>query len=184
MDNINGKIHFLGDDPRKKLTFEEYYSDYYPRVYRYILKRIQNPEQAEDMAMEVFAKCFDKFGEFDDTRASFGTWVYTITKNKLKNYYRDKKTFENIDDCTECISGFEDEIIAAEYVKEVRDHLADALESLNDVQRKVVILKYFKEKSAPEIAEIMGMSAVNVRVTLSRGIARMKEYFTKNGIEL
>ena len=163
-------------------TFEEYYKEYYPKIFGFIFQRITNREKAEDLTMDVFARCYEKFDEFDESKASFKTWIYVAANNRLKNYYRDRKQFDNIDDCLEFTSGFEDEIIAAEYIKNLRDAMADALLSLNDIQRKVVILKYFQEKSAPEIARITGMTAVNVRVTLSRAIAKLKSFFEENNI--
>ncbi len=163
-------------------SFEEYYKEYYPKVYGSILQRITNRETAEDLTMDVFVKCYEKFDEFDESKATFGTWVYVILKNRLKNYYRDRKQFDDIDECTEYVSGFEDEIIAAEYIKNLRDTLADALGTLNEIQRKVVILKYFKGESAPEIAQKTGLTAVNVRVILSRAIAKLKTYFEENNI--
>lgn len=177
-------MFLLGADSgmKNRETFESYYQEYYSTVLKYIFKRINNFEQAEDLAMDVFAKCYDKFDEFDETKASFGTWLYVIVNNKLKNYYRDKKQFDEIDERMESISGFEDEIISAEYIKDMRNALADALETLNETQRRIVILKYFREKNASEIARIMGMTAVNVRVVLSRGISKIKEYFEKNNI--
>lgn len=162
--------------------FEEYYADYYDKVFRFILNRIRNRETAEDLTMDVFTKCYKKFDEFDESKASFNTWIFILAKCRLINYYRDRKQFEEIDECMEFVSGFEDEIIAAQYIERLRDSLADALETLNDIQRKVVILKYFQEKSSPEIARITGMTAVNVRVTLSRAIAKLKSSFEENNI--
>lgn len=163
-------------------AFAKYYQKYYPTVFKFIIKRISNREQAEDLTMDVFVTCCEKFDSFDETKASFGTWLYVIVNNKLKNFYRDRKQMDDIDECTEYVSGFEEDVIAAEYIKSIRNTLADALETLNETQRQIVILKFFKEKSAPEIARIMGMTPVNVRVNLSRGIAKLKSYFQERNI--
>lgn len=167
---------------KSRQAFERYYQKYYPLVLKRIKNKISNIEQAEDLTMDVFAKCYEKFDEFDETKASFGTWLYVIVSNKLKNYYRSKKQFDEIDERMEAVSGFEEEIISAEYIKQMRNSLANALETLNETQRKIVILKYFQEKNTAEISRITGMTEVNVRVTLSRGIAKLKEYFEKNDI--
>ncbi len=166
-----------------KQQLADYFEKHHTEVYRYILAKVRNPQLAEDMMMEVFGICCGKIDSYDPAKAQMRTWVYCIANNKLKNYYRDKKQLEDIDECTEYISGFEDEVIAAQYLQGMRNSLADALETLNEMQRKIVILKYFKDKTAPEISRIMGMSAVNVRVNLSRGIAKLKAYFKENNIE-
>lgn len=167
----------------KDILFEQNFKKYYSIVYGYILKRISDSHQAEELAMDAFETCYEKLDSYDSSRASFSTWLYTIVNNKLKNYYRDRRIYTDIDDCCETVSSFEEEILAAEYIKEMRNKLADALESLNEVQRNIVILKYFKNKNSVEISNILGITAVNVRVNLSRAIAKLKEYFIERNIE-
>ena len=75
----------------------------------------------------------------------------------------------------------EDDMLAAEEIKEMRDVLADGLLTLPEKKRQIVILKYFKNKKANEIAQIMGMTPVNVRVQLSRALEKLKQYFEARG---
>lgn len=56
--------------------------------------------------MDTFAVCFQKFDSFDPAKASFGTWLYAIANNKLKNYYRDHKIFDEIDETLSTQEGF------------------------------------------------------------------------------
>ncbi len=166
-----------------KETFEKYFNEYYSQVYKYILKRISNIADAEDLAMESFISCYKKFDEFDTNKASFATWLYVVVNNKLKNYYRDQKQTEELDSEQISFSGIEDEIIEAQYIYGMRQELAIALETLPDIQRKIIILKYFNNKSSKEIAECMGMTAGNVRVNLTRAIDKLKKYFDNKNIE-
>lgn len=166
--------------------FDEYFRKYYPIIFGTIMKQIRNREQAEDLTMNVFTKCYEKFDEFDERIATFGSWTYRMVKTEVYQYYRHRKVIGkdvDPDECTEFVMGFEDDIIAAEYIHNLRGALADALGELNETQRKIVILKYFKDKSAPEIARIMGMSAVNVRVTLSRAIAKLRSCLEEKNIK-
>lgn len=182
-DPVNKKPDGEDQLMEKDILFEQNYKKYYSIVYKYILRRISDPHQAEELTMNAFETCYEKLESYDSGKASFSTWLYTIVNNKLKNYYRDRKIYTDIDDCREMISGFEEEILAAEYIKEMRNNLADALKSLNETQRNIIILKYFKEKSSVEISNILGITAVNVRVNLSRATAKLKEYFAERNIE-
>lgn len=78
---------------------------------------------------------------------------------------------------------FSDEVIAAEYISEMRETLYEALMSLNELQRKIVIYKFFYEKNSTEISELTGVPAASVRVQLSRCLKKLKVYFNKKGIE-
>jgi RNA polymerase sigma-70 factor (ECF subfamily) len=172
---------------KEKKTFEFYYEKHYSQVYLYIYKKIQNVHDAEDLAQDSFVSAYTKFDSFDPVRATFQTWIFFIVGNKLKNYYRDRKINIDIDDPEQYLEpsedSFEDEMVEAEYLTQMRDCLADALENLNDTQRQIVILSYFKNKNSKEIASEMGMTDGNVRVQLSRAIIKMRSYFDDHNIE-
>ena len=170
-------------EPTQFDAFESYYNTYYPQVYKYICRKISDPVQAEDLAMDAFVVCLQKFDTFDPQKASFGTWLYVIVNNKLKNFYRDRKPTEELDDAIPLPHTFEDDIVAAAYLGNMRQALYLALQSLPETERKLVIYKHLKNKTADEIAEIMNMTAVNVRVRLSRALKKLKAYFDENNIE-
>ena len=75
----------------------------------------------------------------------------------------------------------EDDMTKAVLIEEYRDMLADAIATLPEKYQMIVVLKFFGEKQGEEIAKIMDMTAVNVRVTLSRALKKINEYLVKNG---
>lgn len=164
-----------------KESFELVFKKHYPSVYRYIFKRVLNVQIAEDMAMDVFVVCLENIESFDPTRASFQTWLYTIINNKLKNYYRSKKDFSELDENL-AVEDFSDFIDSASTLTYLRNHLAKALEELSEPQRKIIIYRYFKGKNSNDIALILGMTPSNVRVQLKRGIDNLKKYFIKENV--
>lgn len=169
-------------DQEKGLLFEEYYTRYYSQVYKYILKRVTNIQIAEDLTMNSFVSCWEKFENFDQQKASFQTWLYVVVNNKLKNYYRDKKELVDLED--NLVDGFDhqDELAMSMQLDFLRNHLALALNELPETQRKIVVYKYFQEKNSNEIAILLGFTPGNVRVQLKRAIDKLKEYFKRNNI--
>ena len=164
-------------------SFEKFYSDYYDKVFRYILKKTGDFHISEDLTMDTFTACYKHFENYDDKRASLGTWVYTIASNKLKNYYRDKKDFDELDDKALISNDMEDMVIEATHIENLRDILADALETLNETQQMVIVLKYFKNKKSNEISQMTGLSSANVRAIASRAVQKLKDYFDKRSID-
>ena len=124
-----------------------------------------------------------KFDAFDPQKASFGTWFYFVLNNKIKNYYRDHKNHEDIDQVIYATELFEDEVVAAVELSRIRNDLKIALDMLPNMQRRIIILKYFKNKDAAEISKITGLSHSNVRVQLMRALNKVKNYFETKGIE-
>lgn len=137
---------------------------------------------AEDLTMDVFCTVWDKFEVFDESKASFQTWLYVIVNNKLKNYYRDRKVNVELDESIAIEDNQADEIVEAIQLQDMRDQLYTALEELNETQRKIVIYKYFKDMNANEIADLLGLSAGNVRILLKRALDKIRFYFNQNNI--
>lgn len=167
----------------EQLRFEEFYETYYEKVYKYILKKTADFHLSEDLTMDVFTSCCQHFAHYDPQKASYGTWVFAAANNRLKNYYRDRKDLAELNEQSAVSGDMEDDVIRAQHVAFLRDKLADALETLSETQQAIVILRYFKNKNATEIARKLGMSPINVRVTLTRATKKLKAYFEKNNID-
>lgn len=165
-----------------ELEFETYYRKYYPQVYGYIVKKVLSEEAAEDLTMDVFYSVWDKFASFDQSKATFQTWLYVIVNNKLKNFYRDRKENVELDDSIAEEDNQVDEVVEAMQLQYLRDQLYIALEELNELQRKVVICKYFHNMNASDIAYQTGLSPGNVRIVLKRALDKVRNYFNKNNI--
>ena len=166
----------------EKIQYEEFYKTYYEKVYKYILKKTANFHLSEDLTMDVFTCCYQHFEEYNPQKASYGTWVFAVANNRLKNYYRDRKDFAELNEQLSVSDDMGETVIRAQHIMFLRDKLADALETLNETQQAIVILRYFKNKNATEIAQQFGMTPTNVRVTLKRSIKKLKEYFEINKI--
>ena len=166
-----------------KPSFEECFQAHYDKAVRFVLKRVTDWQAAEDIVMDAFVSCYEKFDSYDPERASFATWLYVVLKNKLKNYYRDNKLHEDVDDCEEAIGGFEDELLAAQALHSFRQALAQAMEVLTESQQKIVQYKFFQNKNATEIAALLGLEPGNVRVQLSRALKKLRVQFEANQME-
>lgn len=167
---------------QKEKVFEAYYVKYYPQVYGYIFKKLLNEANAEDMTMDVFYSVWDKFDTFDEEKASFQTWLFVIVNNKLKNHYRDRKEGVELDETLVSDDDPEEDVVQAIQMQYLRDHLYQAMEALNETQQKIVIYKYFKNLNGNEIADLMGLSPGNVRITLKRALEKIRVYFETNQI--
>lgn len=164
-------------------NFDAFYGEYYNQVYWYIYKKINHTEDAQDLAGDVFCACYKNFSNYDPEKSSLSTWLYVIVNNRLKNYYRDRKISVPLDEQLDekYLQTDDDYISKAILLEDYRNILADAISALPEKYQLVVILKYFGEKQSDEISKIMNMSAVNVRVTLSRALKKINEILLKNG---
>ena len=164
-------------------NFDVFYKEYYNQVYWYIYKKINHTEDSQDLAGDVFCACFKNFKNYDPEKSSITTWLYVIVNNRLKNYYRDRKISVPLDKQIDekYLQTDDDYISKAILLEDYRNMLADAISTLPEKYQLIVILKYFGEKQSEEISKIMNMSSVNVRVTLSRALKKISDYFESHG---
>lgn len=151
--------------------FDAFYRENYPKVCSWLKKKISNPDDVEDIASDAFTYFYKNLGHYDQKKSSPVTWLYVIVNSRWKNYMRDKKTNDDIEEID--LPGDSD-IEQAYYLQELRDAIADALLTLPERQRTIIILNYFQGKNSSEIAGMLGMSAANVRMDLSRALKKMR----------
>ncbi len=163
------------------MDYEHFYVTHYNEAYRYVLKHIQNVHDAEDVLSNAFLYCYDHFSEYDPTRASERTWLYLVIKSRIRNYYRDMKEAEPLELLDEQPADKRDYLSEAAELQELREELAEALNTLPEKQRTLVILRYFYDCDTKEMAERTGMSLANVRTTLSRALDSLGKIMKSNG---
>lgn len=165
----------------REREFEKIYNEYYPKILSYLRKRVANYQDAEDLAQEVMVAGYTNFDKYDPAKASVGTWIYVITGNRLKNYYRDKKTFCSLEE--EWMLEIDGENYAEQAImfEELRNLLVCAVKTLSPREQELVRARYFQRKSGQEVADELNMTPGNVRTALSRAIAKIRIYFQQNG---
>ena len=152
------------------LQREKIYRDYHGKVCAYIRSRINDMQDAEDIVANVFVKVFEKLDSFDESRALLSTWIYTITRNTLTDYYRTKKQFVELPEAQESGFSVEDEICN----EEMLGRLADALEALPERERDIVILRYYSGRTLKEISGKLGISYSHVKTLQNKALAKLK----------
>ncbi|MCQ2435403.1 MAG: sigma-70 family RNA polymerase sigma factor [Clostridia bacterium] len=152
---------------------EDIYTEYHDKVFGYIHNRIASWHDAEDICADVFVKVFSHLDSFDETKASLSTWIYTITRNTLRDRYRTTHVSDQLDDSSSGDDDFVDDICKSESLQQ----LADALEKLDDRQRDIVILHYYSGKTLLQIADHMSLSYSYVKVLHNKALANLKVLF-------
>lgn len=149
---------------------EQIYLEYHDKVYGYIISKINNQHDAEDIAADVFVKIYAKLDTFDESKSSLSTWIYTVTKNTLTDYFRTRKVFIQIPDIIEDETSADDEICNAETLEK----LAETLETLEKRERDIIILHFYSGKTLKEIAEKLNISYAYVKTLQNKALKKIK----------
>ena len=156
------------------LTYEQVYQDYSKKVMGYIRPRISNPSDAEELHSTVFMKVFEKFDSFDQTKASVSTWIYTIARNTLIDFFRTRKVMDELGD--EDI--VEEDAFQGILDEETLGELAEALEKLPQRERDLIILHYYHNMQLKEIALKLHMSYSNCKIVHNKALMKLRQYLT------
>lgn len=151
----------------------EIYADYNKKVLAYLNGKVNDLYLAEDICADVFLKVYEKLDSFDETKASISTWIFTITRNTLTDYFRTRRVFSEIPEDIVSESDIEENYCR----NEMLETLADALEGLPERERDLIILHYYSGKTLKEVAEQLDISYAYVKILHNKALAAMKKRF-------
>ena len=155
----------------------------------------KNPEDADDLAQEVFIQVYESLSHFR-VEAELSTWIYRIAVNKSLDFIRRKKRKKRFGQLTS-LFGFNEEkgeiVIPANgnpqqdmEEKERKQVLDSALAKLPDNQKTVIMLSKYEEFRNKEIAEIMELSLSAVEALMHRAKKNLHkllyDYYEKHGL--
>lgn len=151
---------------------EKIYRDYHGKVFGYIRSKINSVQDAEDITADVFVKAFKKLDSFDESKASLSTWIYTITRNTLTDYFRTRKVLAEIPETLEDDSSVENDVCNAE----ILESLANALDTLDERERDIIILRFYSGKTLKEITAQMGISYAYGKVLQNKALEKLRNF--------
>lgn len=150
--------------------FRKFYNQHLDQVYRYIYFRVGGKQQvAEDLTSDVFFKALEHMETIDEEKSPTA-WIYTVARNRLKNYYRDSKQETDIDTLQDTL----DDGVNLEEVLHRETVVSDLLDKLSQEDRRVIWMKYIEGFSYKEIASILKKAPGAVRVSAHRAIKKLR----------
>ena len=146
------------------------YRDYSEKVMGYITTRVQRRADAEDLCSDVFEKVFRKLDEYDQGKAAISTWIFTITRNTVIDYFRKSKPAAELDENLAADGEVDDGLLQDETLSE----LAAALEKLPQELQDVIVLMYHDRIPMTEVARIMHLSYGAVKLRHQKALAMLR----------
>lgn len=153
-------------------AFSQLYDAYFEKIYKYIYFRVNHKEIAEDLAEEVFTKSWIRIATVKPE--SFGGWLYSIAKNLIIDYYRQKKQVVDLEGVENILESDENLAEDANTVIE-RKLFLKLLKELTPEQQIIIKLKFLEDLDNSEISELISKSEGAIRVIQHRAILRLQE---------
>lgn len=144
-------------------------------VFTMVLRYVNNREEAEELAQDVFVKAFRALADFR-SEAKFSTWLYTITNTTCLSFLRLKKRPVVLLEPEQLISLDRSDSTGTVYEQRARQEwINHALQELPEMDAQIVTLFYQAGQSIEEIGKILGMTPGNVKIRLFRARQKLKD---------
>jgi len=159
--------------------FGRLYEIYLPKIYQYARYRVSEKEVAEDLTSDIFNKALDGFKRFNSEKASFSTWIFSIARHSIIDYYRKHAKESKFIQSTESENSLDSDSPEEKLSRsEEIDRLRECILKLNDNEQELISLKFSGGITNREIARITGLSESNVGTILCRAIRKLRDDFS------
>jgi RNA polymerase sigma-70 factor, ECF subfamily len=152
------------------VTTENLWEAFHTKLQQFILKRVPDEQNAEDILQEVFLKIHARIGTLRDEE-KLQSWMYSITRNTIADYYREQKATVELPDS---LLLPEEPLIGEDVVKELIPSVKEMVDSLPDEYREALILTEYEGLTQRELAERLGLSFSGAKSRVQRAREKLK----------
>jgi RNA polymerase sigma-70 factor (ECF subfamily) len=167
----------LGDES----AFSEVMKRYANKIYSFVVRMIGYSAEADDAVQDVFMKAFSNLNQYDNTRAKFSTWLFTIARNHCVDILRKRKRVYSLDTIYEDTEGYFEPVDNKRNVEELLDKkmqvefIEKEIEEMREDYREILLLRYIEGFSYQEISEILDIPLGTVKTNLYRAREHLKD---------
>lgn len=171
---------------RSEEAWDEIYARHYPQIFRYVHARVFDASVAEDLTASVFLAAVKGMGSYRYQGQPLLAWLYRIAHNTVSSHHRTTLRHRVVALSTvmelpgkmfDQVSGRRGETVEADpAARAERMDLREALAKLPQVQREVLLLKFYVGMDAKEIATIVGREPAAVYSLQARGLQALRRH--------
>lgn len=142
-------------------------------------------DDADDVVQESFVKAFDRLGRFRGD-SGFRTWLLAIVGNETRNLHRSRKRRDGlalraaalsapVSASAPAVASAESDPVEAAVAADRRRRLVEAIETLDERDRDVVICRYLLDLSEVETAATLDLPKGTVKSRTARALVKLRE---------
>jgi len=172
---------------RDERAFRELVEEHRDRIFNLCYRMLGNRAEAEDVAQEVFIAVFKTIDQFRE-ESKLSTWIYRVVVNHCKNRIkylarRSARAHDELDeenaptDGAPSVPRRPDRQVEGAQLEKI---MQDAIASLDEEQRTLVVLRDLEDLSMEEICEITGLPDGTVKSRLHRARLALRKKIQKH----
>jgi RNA polymerase sigma-70 factor (ECF subfamily) len=157
-----------------EMALTQIYEENFDRIYRYIVLKIGDRTEAEDMTQQVFLNVLKSISSYKWKGMPFTSWLYRIAHNQVVDFLR-KKSRRAIVPLDESMPSIGDDPESTAMRRLEIKGLAMAAKKLTAAQQEVISLRFAAELSVAEVAKVMGKSEGAVKALQHSAVAALRK---------
>lgn len=150
------------------------YERYFPSIYQFIRLRVNNREQARDIAADVFLDFLVALKNHNPPHTNLRGWLFRVARNKVYEHYGKEKQLPTTtleDWIPNREDGPESQFLKTAHI----DHIRQSLTQLVVEQQEVIILRFGQGFNIQETADLMNKSVSAIKSLQFRAIQNLRE---------
>ena len=163
-----------GDDR----AFEQIYEEFFDKIYRYIVVRVGNQADAEDLTEEVFLKALESIGSFQWRGISIAAWLFRIAHNVVVDHLR-RMSKRQTTPLEEGVPSGGPSPHEKATINLTMEKLKTALTRLTQAQQQVLSLRLAGGLSIAETARVMGKTEGAVKASQHSALVALRRIFSR-----
>jgi RNA polymerase sigma-70 factor, ECF subfamily len=159
---------------QKEVIFEKIYSKYHSRVCSFLTRKIGNPEDALDLAQEVYMIFYRRMEKLNINHPRLESWLYRVGQNLSYGYNRKKvnRLTNNMGD-SDFANEKSDSVVDLQK-KEMYSQLNDFLNSLTDRERSIFVLHKIEKIKYNDLMAIFNISPRTLKRMISSVLQKLR----------
>jgi RNA polymerase sigma-70 factor, ECF subfamily len=162
-----------------KKAINLFYKTFKPKITSFLKAKISSKKDREEVMQDIFLTCFNCLPTFK-FKSSLSTWVFSITRHEVSDYYRKKKLKTVLFSRLPFLEKLADKALGPELAlqeKEAKQKIKKTFKNINEGYAQILRLKYIEGLSMAQIAGKLDKTVKAVESKLSRArLAFQKEY--------
>lgn len=154
-------------------AWEKLVNKYYDQIFSFCVRRcLGDRVLAADLTQDIFLKVIENIEKYKFS-GKFFNYLFTITVNVCNNYYNKKKLTQF--ELDEKLLNLGSETIVTHLITQEKENQVQlALNTLPDIQREALILKYYYDLKVKDIAKITGTGVATSQSRINQGLKKLR----------
>ena len=153
-------------------ALREAYARWSPLVFRLALRSLGDRTDAEDVTQQVFISAWRTRSGFDESRSALSAWIVGITRHRIADAHEARSRTRRLEEALVAEASARPVAVSDDVADRVM--VAEELDRLEPVPRRVMQLAFYEQLSHSQIAETLGLPVGTVKSHVRRSLSRLR----------